>query len=99
MADVQARPAGVGEHVQDVLLGHIARLERLVGGKGVVLQPILLPFLFKRGEVVSHSGIDDSDNETVGKGRKCRGRWSEAPACATVILRYSEGSARTTMPR
>ena len=74
MPHVQPRAARIGEHIQNVLLGHIPRLGGIKGGKRFVRQPILLPFLFNRGEVVSHSGSDDSDNAARGKGRKCRGR-------------------------
>ena len=52
MADVEARPAGVREHVETVELWLafrvVRRLERLV------FQPVLLPFFLNGGVIVVH---------------------------------------------
>ena len=54
MPDMQPRAARVGEHVQNVRLGHPAGIGRIKGGESLVRQPVVLPLFFDRGEVIAH---------------------------------------------
>src|SRR2546421_8699884 len=67
MSHVKPGPAGVGEHIENVNLGHTGGFRRVERGETLVLQPVALPFLFDRGEVVSHSGADNSGKGTNAK--------------------------------
>ena len=51
MACVQAYAGGIGEHIQDIVLG-LGEIPH-IGGEGVVLLPVLLPFLFNTGVAVN----------------------------------------------
>ena len=54
VANVEASAAGVGEHVQDVGLGHLVGVGGIEGSEGLVGQPMFLPLALDGGEVVSH---------------------------------------------
>src|SRR6185295_13501337 len=59
VADVQARTARVGEHVEDVILRLAAVGIR--GAEGLFFQPVLLPTGFDGGRLISRHGAEISD--------------------------------------
>jgi hypothetical protein len=57
MADMQARPAGIGEHVMHVTLG----TARVVGHTiGPLVLPSFLPFPLDVPELIFHNIVDDA---------------------------------------
>ena len=54
MPHVQARAARIREHVEQVCLGLVARFLGVERAVGLVRQPVALPLLFNRREVVGH---------------------------------------------